>query len=363
MAWVQIQESPSNSDTLIWKVYHSGGFTTYLKYGRSNYFTICVSPSSSENVCQHVWPSGSAPNLWVHASIRIQSDTKQGHLCIIEWNGTSNCATASFSGAITPFDNNSYIVYGSHYYFNSHLVSPKMQIVDYRYYVGTCLSYSEISTIRSNTGCHSSCTNGCAGPGNYACGEFIQLIDPYDGWTGDGSHNVENSAYVRWHGTDSFMMGKTFSGRSSAFTGWINFNYIHSNWVNLFRAQQTESDLCGNYERIPAIFHIPQHGYHQCHCRGGDQNVINTGAGTGYIQNNWHFVAFSTCVSSPKMESCYTDGNDNIQCATDSGSLSYGTMTYNSSQAYLYVGDKWYQGPSATFKDVRYYHTDCLSQS
>ena len=72
------------------------------------------------------------------------------------------------------------------------------------------------------------------------------------------------------------MMGKTFSGNASAFSGWVNCSYIHNNWVNLFRAAEANDNGCGSKGRTPAIFHHPSTGYHYTHCKGGSQNVINT---------------------------------------------------------------------------------------
>ena len=90
------------------------------------------------------------------------------------------------------------------------------------------------------------------------------------------------------------MMNRSWSGNSTAFTGWLKCSYIHHTWVNLFRANNVDDNGCGSNERIPAIFHHPSYGYHFCHCRGNGQNVINTGRNTGYGYHSWHFVSFST---------------------------------------------------------------------
>ena len=181
----------------------------------------------------------------------------------------------SFTGAVTSFDGSSELTYGAAYYGTDLLPSPKMQIVDLRYYINYVLLDADITSIYMNTSCHSSCTN-CNGPGNYSCNDFIQLIDPNVGWTGDGSSGQYGLSYVKWSTSDSFMMGKTFSGNASAFSGWVNCSYIHNNWVNLFRAAEANDNGCGSKGRTPAIFHHPSTGYHYTHCKGGSQNVINT---------------------------------------------------------------------------------------
>ena len=122
-----------------------------------------------------------------------------------------------------PFDktSGSSVTYGAAWYNSSLLPSPKIQILDLRYYIGTYLDEAEITTIKKDTSCHSSCTGGCTGPGSYFCSEYIQLVSPHYGWTGTGGSIVEGSSYVKFSGTDSFMMGRTWSGNSSAFTGWL----------------------------------------------------------------------------------------------------------------------------------------------
>ena len=161
MSWVQIQEDPSAADTMIWKITHAGVFNIILKYSANSSFTFCIRPTSQENVWDSLAPSNSPPHLWVHASIRISDQNSEATLCIHEWGGTLQCITSSFTGSVTSFETNSSVTYGAAYDDSTLLPSPKMQILDLRYYIGTSLLDAEIQSIIDSTGCHSSCTAGC----------------------------------------------------------------------------------------------------------------------------------------------------------------------------------------------------------
>ena len=114
---------------------------------------------------------------WVYVSIVACGSNKYIRGCLREWQNTLSCAETSITGTVIPFSTTSTVKLGLATDFGTY-PCPKMQILDLRYYSGTCLSDSAIdAVVDATSACHSACS-GCWGPGNYSCNQFITLIDP-----------------------------------------------------------------------------------------------------------------------------------------------------------------------------------------
>ena len=63
------------------------------------------------------------------------------------------------------------------------------------------------------------------------------------------------------------------------------------------------------------------------------------------------------------MQAWWTNPAGTITATTNTATYSYDSVDSSAANAYLWVGDSWFTGPSCTFKDVRYYHTNCVDET
>ena len=115
--------------------------------------------------------------------------------------------------------------------------NPKMQILDLRYYAGSCLTDNEIENIIDPTAtCHPACNSSCWGPGNYSCNTFLTIVDPIEGYSLSGDYNVFEESKKSWEASDTFFQDTTFNSRNVAWTAWMYQRSTPTSLVSLVRA-------------------------------------------------------------------------------------------------------------------------------
>ena len=95
-----------------------------------------------------------------------------------------NCEQVALTGTVIPFSITSTVSIGASSDNSGTYGHIKMQVLDLRFYSGSCMTDNDINDIVDNTNCQGVCS-GCWGPGNYSCSDFLTMVDPHEELTLD----------------------------------------------------------------------------------------------------------------------------------------------------------------------------------
>ena len=79
--------------------------------------------------------------------------------------------------------------------------------------------------------------------------------------------------------------------------------------------------------------------------------------------NSWQYVVGSSCISENKLYACRGDISGSMTCNTRTATSNYVRFDVYEAQSHLWIGYSSWNGPNASFKDVRYYYNRCLNAS